>query len=267
MSQPEDINSFAKKAMDLMGLKLNVQKALLTPLREVHIEIPLELDNGDLEIYAGFRVQHNNARGPMKGGLRYHPLVDSKRVHDLASMMTWEMAVVDLPFGGSMGGVACDPDVLSDKELERLTRTYVARVHELIGPVKDITTPDVNTSPKVMAWILDEYSKFHGFKPPVVTGKPVALQGSKGRAEAGGYGVFAVIREAFKRWGEELPSATFAIQGFGNVGRNAARFLHEAGRATRGGIRSPTRNSCRSSVMSLWRRRWETSSVRKRRSR
>ncbi|MHC4600983.1 MAG: Glu/Leu/Phe/Val family dehydrogenase [Planctomycetota bacterium] len=229
MQATEDMHAPTKQAMDLLNLKTNVQKSLLTPLREVCIEIPLELDNGDLEIFTGYRVQHNNARGPMKGGLRYHPLVDSRLMHSLASLMTWEMAVADLPFGGSMGGVACDPKVRSDRELERLTRTYVSRVYELIGPLKDITAPDVNTSPKVMAWILDEYSKFHGFTPPVVTGKPIALQGSKGRAEAGGFGVFAVIREAFRERGEEVSEASFAIQGFGNVGRHTARFLGEAG--------------------------------------
>ncbi len=223
-----DINAFAVKAMNLLGLKPKVQKGLVTPLRELRMELPVELDNGDLEIFTGYRVQHNNARGPMKGGLRYHPLVDSRLMHALASMMTWEMAVVDLPFGGSMGGVACDPKALSDKELERLTRTYVSRVHELIGPLKDVTAPDVNTSPKVMAWVLDEYSRMKGYTPPVVTGKPVALQGSRGRAEAGGYGVFAVIREAFRAWDMDLEGGTFAIQGFGNIGYHAARFLNDA---------------------------------------
>ncbi|MCU0723510.1 MAG: glutamate dehydrogenase [Planctomycetes bacterium] len=229
MRTSDETSATAKKAMDLLGMKPKMQKLLTTPKREVCVELPVERDNGDLEIYMGYRVQHNNARGPMKGGLRYHPLVDSRLMHHLASLMTWATALADVPMGGSMGGIACDPKALSDREQERLTRTYVSRVHELIGPIKDITSPDVNTSPKVMAWMLDEYSKFEGFKTAVVTGKPLALQGSRGRAEAGGFGVATVVREALRDWSIPLTEASFAFQGFGNVGYHASRFLQEAG--------------------------------------
>jgi glutamate dehydrogenase (NAD(P)+) len=229
MRTTEVYNAFAQQAMVILGLKPKMQTLLTTPKREVCVELPVERDNGDLEIFMGYRVQHNNARGPMKGGLRYHPLVDSKLIHHLASLMTWSTALADVPLGGSMGGIACDPKAMSDREQERLTRAYVSRVHELIGPIKDITAPDVNTSPKVMAWMLDEYTKFEGFKTAVVTGKPLALQGSRGRAEAGGFGVATIVKEALRDGPVPITEASFAFQGFGNVGYHSARFLQEAG--------------------------------------
>jgi glutamate dehydrogenase (NAD(P)+) len=191
--------------------------------------VTIELDSGRIGNFIGYRVQHDNARGPFKGGLRYHPHVDQDEARALASLMTWKTAVVDLPFGGGKGGVNCDPSTLSRGELERLTRRFVQQIHDFIGPDKDIPAPDVGTDAQVMAWIMNEYGKFHGFRPACVTGKPVDFHGSAGREAATGYGVFLMAREFFGRIGRPLAGATVAIQGYGNVGGFTARFLHEHG--------------------------------------
>ncbi|HET7876587.1 MAG TPA: Glu/Leu/Phe/Val dehydrogenase dimerization domain-containing protein, partial [Methylomirabilota bacterium] len=188
------------------------------------------LDNGELGTFIGYRVQHDNSRGPMKGGLRYHPSVDMDEARGLASLMTWKTAVVNLPFGGAKGGIAVDPKTLSPREVERLTRRFVQQIHDIIGPQTDIPAPDVNTNAQVMAWIMDEYSRIHGFSPAVVTGKPVELFGSVGREEATGRGVvFAIEQFLGDLGGGPVADRTFAIQGFGNVGSWAARFIHAAG--------------------------------------
>src|SRR5262249_52828528 len=179
--------------------------------------------------FIGYRVQHDNARGPFKGGLRYHPHVDQDEARSLASLMTWKTAVVDLPFGGGKGGINCDPSKLSRGELERLTRKFVQKVHDFIGPDKDIPAPDVGTDAQVMAWIMNEYSKFHGFQPACVTGKPVEFHGSAGREAATGFGVSIVAREMLAKLGRPVAGATVAIQGYGNVGSFTARFLHDQG--------------------------------------
>ncbi len=220
---------FLKQAMDMLSLAPRFQKLLMAPLREVRVEIPLERDSGELETYTGYRVQHDTSRGPMKGGLRFHPLVDSALMKSLASLMTWKCALADVPFGGAMGGIACDPKALSKAELQRLTRTYVDRVSEIIGPLKDIPAPDVNTNEQVMAWVMDQYSKLHGYTPPAVTGKPLALHGSQGRKEAGGLAAVMVAGEYLAAQGRKIEGGTFVVQGFGNVGGHAARFLHERG--------------------------------------
>lgn len=212
-----------------MGLDDRIRAVLVNPEREVKVSLTIERDNGQLATFTGYRVQHNSARGPMKGGLRYHPQVDMEEATGLASLMTWKNAVVDLPYGGAKGGICCDPKTLSHEELERLTRKFVQKIHDLIGPQLDIPAPDVNTNAEVMAWVMSEYSKIHGFNPAVVTGKPVELHGSPGREEATGLGVVHIIEEALAEIGRSVADCTFAIQGFGNVGSHAARCLHDRG--------------------------------------
>jgi glutamate dehydrogenase (NAD(P)+) len=227
----EAVNYQFDLAADLLELSDAMRVALKTPYREVMIEIPLICDSGDLRTFRGYRVQHNLARGPMKGGLRYHPDVDLDEARALASLMTWKTAVVDLPYGGAKGGIDCDPrsPSLSQRDLENITRTFVERLQVFIGPNQDIPAPDLNTNAQVMAWIVDEYSKFHGFTPGVVTGKPIALGGSEGRESATGRGVALISSLAARDHGVELEGARVAIQGFGNVGSWSARFLAEMG--------------------------------------
>jgi len=230
MSGFEEVNYYFRKAARVMELSAAVERMLVTPYREVKVDVSITLDNGDLGTFIGYRVQHDRSRGPMKGGLRYHPTVDLDEALGLASLMTWKTAVVNLPYGGAKGGMAVDPKRLSAGELERLTRKFVQQIHEIIGPQTDIPAPDVNTNAQVMAWIMDEYSKIHGFSPAVVTGKPVDLFGSKGREEATGRGAVFALEEYLKdSGGGEIRGKTFAVQGFGNVGSWAARFLHERG--------------------------------------
>ena len=161
------------RAADQLDLSPNMRQLLLTARREVQVQIPVELDSGEVATFIGYRVQHNNARGPMKGGLRYHPQVDLDDVRALASLMTWKTAVVDIPYGGAKGGIAVDPSRLSARELERVTRRFVDAIHDLFGPDVDIPAPDMGTTPEVMAWIMNQYNKYHGFSPACVTGKPV----------------------------------------------------------------------------------------------
>ncbi|HUG01005.1 MAG TPA: Glu/Leu/Phe/Val dehydrogenase dimerization domain-containing protein [Longimicrobiales bacterium] len=227
----EAVNYQFDLAADLLELSDAMRVALKTPYREVMIEIPLICDSGDLRTFRGYRVQHNLARGPMKGGLRYHPDVDLDEARALASLMTWKTAVVDLPYGGAKGGIDCDPrsTSITQHDLENITRTFVERLQVFIGPNQDIPAPDLNTNAQVMAWIVDEYSKFHGFTPGVVTGKPIALGGSEGRESATGRGVALISSLAARDHGVELGGARVAIQGFGNVGSWSARFLAEMG--------------------------------------
>ncbi|HEX6209320.1 MAG TPA: Glu/Leu/Phe/Val dehydrogenase dimerization domain-containing protein, partial [Methylomirabilota bacterium] len=189
MSGFEDVNYYFRKAARIVDLSAHVERMLVTPFREVKVDVSITLDNGELGTFIGYRVQHDNSRGPMKGGLRYHPTVDMDEAQGLASLMTWKTAVVNLPYGGAKGGIAVDPARLTPREQERLTRRFVQQIHDIIGPQRDIPAPDVNTNAQVMAWIMDEYSRIHGFSPAVVTGKPVELFGSKGREEATGRGV------------------------------------------------------------------------------
>ncbi|HUF30637.1 MAG TPA: Glu/Leu/Phe/Val dehydrogenase dimerization domain-containing protein [Gemmatimonadaceae bacterium] len=229
MSPFEAVNYQFDRAARRLALPEEMQLSLKTPFRELMVELPLRLRDGRMRTFRGFRIQHDNSRGPMKGGLRYHPRVELDEVRALASLMTWKTAVVDLPYGGAKGGIDCDPSELHPQELERLTRKFVGRIHLLIGENEDIPAPDVNTNPQVMAWILDEYAKFHGYTPGVVTGKPLALGGSLGRLSATGRGVAIVTEEALSRLGKKLKGATVAIQGFGNVGSWTAHFLASAG--------------------------------------
>ena len=229
MTPFEAVNFQFDRAARVLDLPEYLQVALKTPFREVLVEIPLIDEKGKITTYHGYRVQHNNARGPMKGGLRYHPEVDLDEARALASLMTWKTAVVDLPYGGAKGGIDLDPKTLRPDQVERVTRTFIERIHLIIGPNEDIPAPDVNTNPQVMAWIVDEYSKFNGYTPGVVTGKPIEIGGSAGRNSATGRGVAAVTERAASDMGLNLDGATIAIQGFGNVGSWSAHFLSEMG--------------------------------------
>jgi glutamate dehydrogenase (NAD(P)+) len=225
----EATNFYFDQAASLMDLTDNMRTLMITPDRELRVEVAIEMDSGQIGNFIGYRVQHDNARGPCKGGLRYHPHVDQDEARSLASLMTWKTAVVDLPFGGGKGGMNCDPAKLSRGELERLTRKFVQQIHDFIGPDKDIPAPDVGTDAQVMAWIMNEYTKFHGFQPACVTGKPVELHGSAGREAATGYGVAIIARETLAKLGRPVAGTTFAIQGYGNVGSNTARCLRQLG--------------------------------------
>jgi len=225
----EATNVFFNRAADHLELSSELRDILLTPHRVVRVEIITERDDGGLHHHLGFRVQHSGARGPMKGGLRFHPSMDEDHAASLASLMTWKTAVVDIPYGGAKGGVNCDPSKLSRGELYRITTTFVELIKEIIGPTRDIPAPDVNTNAQIMAWIMDTYSKFYGFSPGVVTGKPVDLFGSLGREEATGRGVMYVLEECLKADKRRLGDVTVAIQGFGNVGSNAARLIAAQG--------------------------------------
>ena len=219
---------------DLAAHKLNLDeglwKVLRYPTREIILHIPVQMDNGQLEVFTGFRVQHSIARGPAKGGIRYAPDVTLDEVRALASWMTWKCAVVNIPFGGAKGGVICDPHRMSMGELERMTRRYTAELVEFIGPEKDVPAPDVNTNEQVMAWMMDTYSMhMRQTVTAVVTGKPINIGGSRGRREATGRGVLIVCDEAIKKLGLNRDRTRVVVQGFGNVGSNAARLMAEAG--------------------------------------
>ena len=219
---------------DLAAHKLNLDeglwKVLRYPTREIILHIPVALDNGQLEVFTGFRVQHSIARGPAKGGIRFSPDVTLDEVRALASWMTWKCAVVNIPFGGAKGGVICDPHKMSMGELERMTRRYTAELIDFIGPEKDVPAPDVNTNEQTMAWIMDTYSMhMRQTVTAVVTGKPLNIGGSRGRREATGRGIMIVVDEAIKKLGLSRESSRVIIQGFGNVGSNAAKLMSEAG--------------------------------------
>jgi glutamate dehydrogenase (NAD(P)+) len=220
---------FLRQALDLLKLRPEIEHLLVTPSRELRVEIVITRDDGSVGNFIGYRIQHDDSRGPFKGGLRYHPEVDPAEVHSLASLMTWKTAVVGVPFGGAKGGIAVDPSRLSPREIERLTRAFVRQIHEFIGPDKDIPAPDVNTNAQVMSWFFDEYSRLHGFSPGVVTGKPVGMHGSQGREAATGRGCMIALREVLATQGHTLAGQRIVVQGFGNVGSFGARLLHEAG--------------------------------------
>ncbi len=218
------------KAADVLALGEELRELLIKPRREFVVNFPVLMDTGELRMFTGYRVQHNDARGPYKGGIRFHPAVDIDEVRALASWMTWKCAVVNIPFGGAKGGVSVDPKELSVAELERLTRRFTAELHPIIGPQHDIAAPDVNTNEQVMAWMMDTYSVDEGFTVNcVVTGKPVSIGGTLGRHDATGRGVTFVVELALKELGMELENARIAIQGFGNVGSVAAKYLNKQG--------------------------------------
>ena len=232
----EDLNSFRiamrqfDTAAEKMGLDLGLREVLRRPRRSLSLSLPVKMDDGTIRVFEGFRVQHSNARGPCKGGIRYHPEVTFDEVKALASWMTWKCATVNLPFGGAKGGIICDPKHLSKNELERLTRRYAYEISPIIGPDRDIPAPDVYTDSQIMARNMDTYSMTHGHSAPgVVTGKPTFLGGSFGRNEATARGCFFVIRAACDVLDIQFDRATVAIQGFGNAGSIAAELLHKHG--------------------------------------
>ncbi|KMZ76150.1 Glutamate dehydrogenase A [Zostera marina] len=218
-----------KNAAKLLDLDSKLERSLLIPFREIKVECTIPKDTGEMASFIGFRVQHDNSRGPMKGGIRYHGDVQLDEVNALAQLMTWKTAVASIPYGGAKGGITCNPSLLSISEQERLTRVFTQKIHELIGTHTDVPAPDMGTNSQTMAWILDEYSKFHGHSPAIVTGKPIALGGSLGREAATGRGVVIATEALLNENGKTISGMTFAIQGFGNVGSWAARLIHEQG--------------------------------------
>jgi glutamate dehydrogenase (NAD(P)+) len=232
-------------AADILNLAPGLRRILRTPQRELTVNFPVRMDNGEIEVFTGFRAQHNITRGPAKGGIRYHPSVDIDAVRALAMWMTWKCAVINIPYGGAKGAVIVDPKQLSEAELERLTRRYTTEISVLIGPDKDIPAPDVGTTPQVMAWIMDTYSMHSGHTvPAIVTGKPINIGGSMGRTGATARGLSYILREAADHLSFPIDGAKIAIQGFGNVGATIAQMLSEMGATivavsdSRGGIYS-----------------------------
>jgi glutamate dehydrogenase (NAD(P)+) len=252
MAPREDLNPFRiaqiqfDMAAEYLKLDPGLRQILRTPKRVMEVSVPVKMDNGQTKVFTGFRVQHNVSRGPAKGGLRYHPNVTIDEVKALAAWMTWKTATVNLPYGGAKGGIVCDPKRMSKGELERMTRRYAAEIQPIIGPEVDIPAPDVYTDSQTMAWIMDTYAMTVGHAAPgVVTGKPVSIGGSEGRADATGRGVLYVVEEACKVKKINLRGATVAIQGFGNVGSAVARLFAEkkakivAISDSRGGVHNP----------------------------
>ena len=231
---PRGLNPFAiaqrqlDLAAEMMGLDETTHELLRWPMREFHVRVPVKMDDGTTRIFEGFRVQYNDARGPTKGGIRFHPDETFDTIRALAAWMTWKCALIDLPLGGGTGGVVCNPKELSPTELERLSRGYIRALSFYIGPETDISAPDVYTTPQIMAWMMDEYSKMVGHNAPgVITGKPVPLGGSQGRLDAGARGGMYCVREAAQLLSIDLGQATVAIQGYGNAGRFAHRLVAE----------------------------------------
>jgi len=218
------------KVAERLNLDPSLREVMRTPRRELTVNFPVKMDDGTIRVFTGYRVQHSTARGPAKGGIRYHPMVTLDEVKALAMWMTWKCAVVNLPYGGAKGGVAVDTKLLSETELERLTRRYASEIQIIIGPEKDIPAPDMGTDARIMAWIMDTYSMNQGYVVPgVVTGKPISVGGTRGRVDATGRGILYIAQEACRAHGMSLEGATVAVQGFGNVGSNAARLLRSQG--------------------------------------
>ena len=253
-----------KIAAEMLNLDPGVHAFLKRPKRTLTVSIPVKMDDDQVQIFWGCRVQHIDARGPYKGGIRYHPCVNLDEVTALAMWMTWKCAVVDIPYGGAKGGVCCNPKKMSQTELEHLTRRYTNMLLDFIGPHKDVPAPDVYTNPQIMAWLMDTYSRFKGYSvPECVTGKPIIVGGSEGRNEATSRGVIISIREATRRVGMKMKGATMAVQGYGNVGGNAAKIAHNMGvkvvgvSDSRGGIYSPRGLN----PVKVWEHKMKTGSV------
>jgi glutamate dehydrogenase/leucine dehydrogenase len=234
MGKTQSAFDIALEQLDIASEKLNldpqIHEMLKNPKRSLIVSITIKMDNGETGVFTGCRVQHNDARGPFKGGIRYHPNVTLGEVTALAMWMTWKCAVVDIPYGGAKGGVCCNPKKMSAGELERMTRRYTNLILDIIGPYRDVPAPDVYTDAQIMAWIMDTYSQFKGYSvPECVTGKPLSIGGSEGRAEATSLGVIVCAREAAKNLGLKFKGSTVAVQGYGNVGWNAAQIAHKMG--------------------------------------
>ncbi len=229
VSNLDIVRHYFEMAADRLKLADDLRVVFWTPYREVTVQIPVKLSDGKIHVYSGFRIQHNGARGPYKGGVRFHPEVDVEEIRALASLMTWKTAVAGVPFGGAKGGVNCPADRLERSEVQKITRSFMDKIEKVLGPTRDIPAPDVNTNAQVMAWMMDEYGKLHGHTPAICTGKPIALEGSYGREAATGRGCVYMFREAAPHLGISPADTTFAVQGFGNVGSWAARIMQQLG--------------------------------------
>jgi glutamate dehydrogenase (NAD(P)+) len=223
------VSHYFDDAAGRLDIRDDVQAVLKSSYREVQVQIPVIRDDGKIHVYSGYRVQHNGARGPYKGGVRFHPEVDLDEVRALASLMTWKTAIVGVPYGGAKGGVNCPAREMSDSELQQIARSFMSKVEKVLGPNRDIPAPDVNTNAQTMAWMMDEYGKLHGHTPACVTGKPLSLEGSHGREAATGRGVVFMFQEAAEELGLDPGKSTFVVQGYGNVGSWAARLMQELG--------------------------------------
>jgi glutamate dehydrogenase (NAD(P)+) len=229
VSNLDIVRHYFDRAVERLELADDIRTVFWEPYREVTVQIPVKLSDGRVHTFSGYRIQHNGARGPYKGGIRYHPEVDVDEVRALASLMTWKTAVANVPFGGAKGGVNCPADQLKREEVQKITRSFMDKIEKVLGPTRDIPAPDVNTNAQVMAWMMDEYGKLHGHTPAICTGKPIALEGSYGREQATGRGCVFMFREAAPQIGLAPADARFVVQGYGNVGSWAARILQQLG--------------------------------------
>ena len=229
VSNLDIVRHYFEIGADRLKLADDLRVVFWTPYREVTVQIPVKLSDGKVHVFSGYRIQHNGARGPYKGGVRFHPEVDVDEVRALASLMTWKTAVAGVPFGGAKGGVNCPADQLERSELQKITRSFMDKVEKVLGPTRDIPAPDVNTNAQVMAWMMDEYGKLHGHTPAICTGKPISLEGSYGREAATGRGCVYMFREAAPHLGLSPADTSFVVQGFGNVGSWAARIMQQLG--------------------------------------
>jgi glutamate dehydrogenase (NAD(P)+) len=229
VSNYEIVNHYFGVAAERLGLPDDVAEVLRTSYREVQVQVPVTLGDGRIRTFSGYRVQHNGARGPYKGGLRFHPEVDLDEVRALAQLMTWKTAIAGIPFGGAKGGVNCPAESLEPDELQKIARAFMDRIDKLLGPTRDIPAPDVGTNAQTMAWLMDEYGKLHGHTPAIVTGKPISLEGSYGREAATGRGLIYMLREAAPRVGLSASETRIVVLGFGNVGSWAARISAQLG--------------------------------------
>jgi glutamate dehydrogenase (NAD(P)+) len=228
-SSYDTVDHWFNLAADRLKIPEDLRAVLRSSYREVQVQIPIRLRDGCTHVYSGYRVQHNGARGPYKGGIRFHPEVDLDEVRALASLMTWKTAIVGVPFGGAKGGINIPVEQLDAEELQAVTRSFIDKIEKVLGPTRDIPAPDVNTNARVMAWMMDEYGKLHGHTPAIVTGKPISLGGSYGREAATGRGVIHMYAEAAPTLGVEPADTRVVVQGFGNVGSWAARIIHDLG--------------------------------------
>jgi glutamate dehydrogenase (NAD(P)+) len=229
MSNLDIVRFYFDRAVERLQLPDDLRTVFWTSYREVTVQIPVKLSDGRIHVFSGYRIQHNGARGPYKGGVRFHPEVDIDEVRALASLMTWKTAIANIPFGGAKGGVNCPADELERSEVQAIARSFLAKIEKILGPTRDIPAPDVNTDAQVMAWMMDEYGKLHGHTPAICTGKPIALGGSYGREQATGRGCVYMFREAAPQIGLAPGGTTFTVQGYGNVGSWAARIMQQLG--------------------------------------
>jgi glutamate dehydrogenase (NAD(P)+) len=229
LSNYDIVNHWFDLAADRMELRDDLRAVMRSSYREVQVQIPVTLADGDIHVFTGFRVQHNGARGPYKGGVRYHPEVDLDEVRALATLMTWKTAVAGIPFGGAKGGVNVDTSSVGEAQLQQITRSFIDKIAKVLGPTRDIPAPDVGTNAQTMAWMMDEYGKLHGHTPAIVTGKPISLEGSYGREAATGRGLVYMFREAAPALGLQPSDTRVVVQGFGNVGSWVARIMAQLG--------------------------------------